>query len=761
MTALALRDDDVIRQFLEAMSAAGLRTSAPIEADGDMHRVHIEGERKGTRNGWYVLHLDGTPAGGFGNWRTGTKATWCAKGADTLTATERADIDARIEDARKRREADERERQKAAAKRAQALWDAADEADCSHPYLTRKNVFAHGLRVAPWALTKRDGETFKTIDSALLVPIRNATGKLTSLQAIFPAVDDYMGRDKDMLRDGLKKGCFHIIGAIGDGPIAICEGYATGATVHEATGWAVAVAFDAYNLRDVGNALRKAHPRNEIVFCADNDQWTHEPIDNPGVTKASEAAKLLRCRVIVPEFADLTSKPTDFNDLAQCEGLDAVRRQLIGDETLPVPANDNTPAIVPLDAGVNPYGFPHLSDKGQPLNSRENLQYVLDSYGITTCYNEITKRSEVRIPGFVAAADTYDNSAMAEILSICARNRMPQSNVVNYLGTIAGRNPHNPVRDWIMSKPWDGVSRFAQLAATIEPADGYPVAMRDALLRRWLISAVAAVFKPHGFEAHGALVFTGPQGAGKTRWFKRLAPADSKLVLAGAMLDPSNKDTILTAVGHWIVELGELDATFRKADIARLKSFITQSVDKVRKPYALTDSEFQRRTVFCASVNEGSYLVDDTGNRRWWTVAVERIDYQHSIDMQQVWAEVLTWFQSGEQWHLTDDENVRLNAINEGHEQRDAIADKIYAICGAPAAAQRGEALMLAGDVCVALGFNPDRKNKLAAAAALRKLVPVKRDRNKTDWFLVPGGIHHRLHDNSSRVELPDENAPF
>ena len=497
----------------------------------------------------------------------------------------------------------------------------------------------------------------------------------------------------------------------------------------------------------------------DVVIVPDND--------DAGRAHASLVAGKLRdvaASVRVLELPNLPHKG-DVSDWLAAGGdaheLMALANDAPSVGTAPVPANDNAPAALPLDAGVNPYGFPHMSDKGQPLNSRENLQYVLDSYGITTCYNEITKRSEVRIPGFVAAADTYDNSAIAEILSICARNRMPQSNVINYLGTIAGRNPHNPVRDWIMSKPWDGVNRFAELAATIETADGYPVAMRDALLRRWLISAVAAVFKPHGFEAHGALVFTGPQGAGKTRWFKRLAPTDSKLVLAGAMLDPSNKDTILTAVGHWIVELGELDATFRKADVARLKSFITQSVDKVRKPYALTDSEFQRRTVFCASVNEGSYLVDDTGNRRWWTVAVERIDYQHSIDLQQLWAEVLTWFQAGEQWHLTDDENARLRAVNEGHEQRDAIADKIFAICGDPAASQRGEALMLAGDVCVALGFNPDRKNKLAAAAALRKLVPVKRDRNKTDWFLVPGGIHHRLHDNSSRAELPDENAPF
>lgn len=408
----------------------------------------------------------------------------------------------------------------------------------------------------------------------------------------------------------------------------------------------------------------------------------------------------------------------------------------------PSPANpgrqvrDNAPATRALTDPVNQYGFPDVTDKNQPMNTRENLEYLLDSYGITVRYNEITKKVDVRIPGFVAAADTYDNAALSEILSLCARNRMPQSNVPGYMATISGQNPHNPVRDWIASKPWDGVSRFDALAATIEPADGYPVEMRDALLRRWLISAVAAAFKPDGFEAHGALVFTGPQGAGKTRWFKRLAPADSKLVLVGATLDPANKDTIITAVSHWLVELGELDATFRKADIARLKSFITQSVDKVRKPYDRLDSEMQRRTVFCASVNEANYLVDDTGNRRWFTVAVKRIDYQHTIDMQQLWAEVLTWFQAGEQWHLTPEENARLGAINESHEQSDPIAELILAAYD-PKAPEVSH--MSASEVLRTIGYNqPTSGQSAKAGKALAKLGFRKSKNEGRQGFWMP-----------------------
>ncbi len=163
-------------------------------------------------------------------------------------------------------------------------------------------------------------------------------------------------------------------------------------------------------------------------------------------------------------------------------------------------------------------------------------------------------------------------------------------------------------------------------------------------------------------------MLTGAQGTGKTTWFRRLVPSSLNLVMVGAMLDPADKDSVTASVSNWIVELGELDATFRKADIARLKSFIPKQVDKLRRPYDRVESEYQRRTVFGASVNDERYLVDDTGNRRWWTVPVLSIDYHHDLDMQQVWAELLTHFQRGEQHHLTEEENAALGSLNKEHE---------------------------------------------------------------------------------------------
>lgn len=387
----------------------------------------------------------------------------------------------------------------------------------------------------------------------------------------------------------------------------------------------------------------------------------------------------------------------------------------------PAPANDNEPPAVPIDAAVNPFGFPHLTDKGQPMNTVENLEYLADQYGITARYNQVRKQVEVNVPGRSYTADNRANAALAELTSICARNRMPQSMLADYTKLIADRNAYNPVCDWINSRPWDRVQRVQQLLDTVK-VDG-DATLKNKLIYRWLMSAVAALFKPFGFTSHGVLVFTGEQGQGKTSWVKRLAPNEMGVVLEGATLDPNNKDTVVNAVSHWLVELGELDATFRKSDIARLKSFVTQAVDKLRRPYDRIESEYQRRTVFFASVNEGRYLVDDTGNRRWWTVPVSAIDFRHGLDMQQVWAELLTHFERGEQWWLTDDEQKALNALNSDHEAVDPVEEMIAAHFDWQAIAGIGYRDRTASEVLQLIGYDkPNKAQATHASKVLKKL---------------------------------------
>lgn len=196
-------------------------------------------------------------------------------------------------------------------------------------------------------------------------------------------------------------------------------------------------------------------------------------------------------------------------------------------------------------------------------------------------------------------------------------------------------------------------------------------------IRRWLLSAVAAALMPTGFHTRGVLVLQGRQLLGKTSWIRALIPASllrDSVILTGHHLDPSNKDSMTTAIKHWLVEMGELDSSFRK-DIARLKGFLTSDKDKVRRPYARTNSEYQRRTVFCASVNEETFLVDPTGNSRFWTLPATEINYQHDIDMQQVFAQLAVDLDRGTKWWLTPEEDAELEVQNDAHRAVSALEE--------------------------------------------------------------------------------------
>lgn len=355
----------IIGQFRDAMAKAGMPFSGDIQPDlGDIKRFTVDGDRKASMTGWYVLYTDGIPAGSFGCWKRGITVAWCAKGDAEMSPAERAQVAASRAAAEAARKREEEDRQKKAEDQAGVIWDAATPCDV-HPYLARKGVKSHGLRVGRWTQTNEEtGEIWVDIPDALLVPIRDGK-KLVSLQAIFPNKNNPYQRDKTFLPGGKKRGCLFAIGKPSEGnqKIYICEGYATGASIHEATGCAVVVAFDASNLAPVAERIRRQLPDAEIVIAADNDRWTERPVVNPGVHFANDAASRIGATVMVPEFADLSAKPTDFNDLHAAQGLQAVAQALTGTavQTIDEPrlpalsdhANDNDP----LAAMANEWAF--------------------------------------------------------------------------------------------------------------------------------------------------------------------------------------------------------------------------------------------------------------------------------------------------------------------------------------------------------------------------------------------------------------------
>ena len=384
--------NDAIEQFRAAISAAGLTAPEHIEADGALHRFASNGKR-GDDSGYYVLHGDGVPAGHFGCWRSGVSENWRANIGRKLSPVEAAAHSERIAAMQREREAERERRHAEAREEAARRWNAAKPADSAHSYLVRKGAKAHGIR--------QEG-------ALLLVPMRDAAGELHSLQTI-----DSDG-DKRFLPGGRVAGCYHAIRGEPADLLCIVEGYATGASVHDATGHAVAVAFNAGNLEAVARALREKRPDARIVVCADDDATTP---GNPGLTKATEAARAVGGFLAVPDFGDeRPAGASDFNDLAQHRGAEAVRRAL---ERASAPDVPKPQPATPSAAAADPAGgdWP----EPQPLTAGDEAKpYPIDALpaGIREAVEEVV--AFVQCPPALAAccalsALSLAGQAMADV----------------------------------------------------------------------------------------------------------------------------------------------------------------------------------------------------------------------------------------------------------------------------------------------------------------------------------------------------------
>ena len=272
------------------LESAGLLVDGVLETDR-LVRCRVDGDVGGKKSGWYVLHEFHLRNGGtvltgrYGNWkRYGDEALKVEFELPPLSEEEKAEFARRQAEQRMQSEQEKQQRAADAAVRAERIFNKLPEMGASE-YLKRKKVRAFGLRFSR---------------GSVVVPVRNIGGDLVGLQFIDPQ------GGKKFLTGTAKRGCFHLIGEIDQAqPLAIAEGYATGATVHMATSWPVVVAFDAGNLLPVAQALRAQFPDLQIIVSADNDAATD---GNPGVTKATEAAQVVGGYLCVPDFSAMQAK---------------------------------------------------------------------------------------------------------------------------------------------------------------------------------------------------------------------------------------------------------------------------------------------------------------------------------------------------------------------------------------------------------------------------------------------------------------------
>lgn len=319
--------------------------------------------------------------------------------------------------------------------------------------------------------------------------------------------------------------------------------------------------------------------------------------------------------------------------------------------------------------------FPDLSTKFNVLNTTDNVNHLLQHYNIEVKYNLMTNYPEFKISGKKFSAINEADCCFVEMCNLCVKNRVPYSTLANHLLVISDRNRYHPAIQFIESRPWDGIDRLTDFIATVT-ADNQDLA--NKLIYRWMIGCVAAAYSEDGISLEGMLIFQGAQRIGKTYWFIKLVPPEWRhLIQEGVALNPDNKDLVIEGTSIWLGELGEINGVIRKSDIESLKNFITRSKDVYRVPFGKSARKAPRRSSFFGSVNNQAFLADETGNRRYWTVAVNKIDYNHTIDMQQVWAQVKVVFDAGETHRLTEDEQRLINIENELFKHVDPLEESI------------------------------------------------------------------------------------
>ncbi len=705
--------------FLDAMRAAGIEYSGPIIADKKLHSVKANGNR--TAKTWYVLHPDGLPAGSFGDHKLDIKKTWCAKSNDVLTDEERAERDRRWKQQAEARDAERRRQHDKAGIEAQAILDAAQPATDDHPYLQRKHVHAYpGVLVGSWPQRK--------IDNALLVPLRTAAGQLASVEAIFPNKIKIRGEDsdKDFLKGGAKAGAFFVIGDLEESPfILICEGYATAATVHEATGYAAVMACDAGNLAAVTAALKALYPHPKVIMvCGDNDRKTDV---NTGQKAALAVSKKSKVRVCIPDFAD-DEEGSDFNDLAALHGLDRVWNEIesalhgpwrAGKEGKPsgaaqavasesqrpvievvsgtehtmaneAPEPASVAAVPDSESGAFTRHDPRLMRKSGSSELLKNLSNAItiveNAYPGLVGYNEFRQRIEARFPTkWRKGAGAWTEYDTAELADSIAHRGFPSFNMEllsNAVMTVAHRNPFNPAQDKLraLAAQWDGVERLAAWLVDYLNA-GRSDANADYLREigaAWLKGVVARVLFP-GCKRDDVLVLRGPQGWCKSTAANCIAECIHPDSFTDNLGDLSSKDSRAGIRGMVIAELAEL-AALNKSDIESVKAFVAGRNDHFREAYGRGERDYPRTVSFIGTTNDPTFLKDPSGNRRWWPVTITApIDIPRlEAALPQLLGEAASRVLSGEAWHVKDERALaQANDVRAAHYADDAWTDVV------------------------------------------------------------------------------------
>lgn len=298
-------------------------------------------------------------------------------------------------------------------------------------------------------------------------------------------------------------------------------------------------------------------------------------------------------------------------------------------------------------------------NKGRAVWCAENAGIILEQNPAWTgvfAYDEFGGLTMLQkpLPGSTAPKSSYRprpirDSDMTVVLRWFNRNGFPDGNrqtVTDAVEAVARTNTFSPVQDYLHGLAWDGKARAGTWLATY--CGAAPSSLTEKQGQAWLISAVARALNP-GCKADCALVLEGQQGAGKSSALNVLAGDDW---FYDGLHDLHSKDASAGLRGKWIIELPELSA-MRRTETEGVKAFLSRTTERYRPAYGRCEVIEARRCVFAGTTNRTDWLTDDTGGRRFWPVALGKVDLQALVrDRDQIWAEAVNLYKGGATWWL-------------------------------------------------------------------------------------------------------------
>lgn len=565
--------------------------------NGEIHRFQPNDRRD--KSAWFVGHIINEGQKNelrlliYGDWSKNEKYEWASKGRFN-SKEDREVKDRELNKLRQKIESKRHEQNKEAKKMANIFYESCSDAPKNFQYLEKKQI-------SPYPGVKYDIN-----NQVLVLPLyENLKKEISTYQTISE------DGQKFFLKDGKTKGSFFYIEGSKD-KILICEGFATGASVHQATGFFTVVAFNAGNIMNVTEKMIQVFGKSNILICADNDAYG---IKNTGIETAKEVSAKLGVSYVSPEFKDNSTKPNDFNDLYILEGLTQVKETILRKENAKKEA---------------PEGF---------LEDYESFKGFFETYLKGAIKDKLSQEFKIKVRGKWQPA----KSKLKVFKSDCHTNGLNLHFTDVHLAKYMEDQPERLLYD---VPEWDGEDRFLKIfTCLLFHKDGMDPGTCLDLFKWWLACIPARI--ESSLNQNKIIVLRGPQNIGKDTFCNKIFGKAFESYYVNIEPQENNKENFLTVFGKLVANISEFDQT-NKMSLASIKNLITANHVRMRMPYEPAPQDYEFHTSFISSSNFESILRDTSGNRRYMIFDIEKIkfEYDQYLDGPQLLAQIYELYKS-------------------------------------------------------------------------------------------------------------------